>query len=354
MRQQFHHRFTGYDPALTDEAAMPLKARLNDTPVISLDISDADWKKFKERKNEFPFKMMCCDETAILKTSKLGTKFFAHKSLKTCDWEPESVDHLRIKDIIYTCCREEGWHVDPECRFDDCIADIYLENNDRKTVIEVQLSPQNKEETIIRHNKYKEHGLKCIWLFKKNPMIVIDKTIPAFTIVHNYNHFHIHINDRMIELKKFIKMLLHAKIRYKESYSYKKQQYADVYKLNETCWRCNRETPIVTVDSCYELCCSGGYRMHLDEPEIGVELSRLQKSGIKELSDVAPIKERFSKTCGYRYWSNGCIHCGALIGKHFLAEIPELPSKPILRVPFTTGKIWGEGSPHWCIEDDDE
>ena len=146
-------------------------------------------------------------------------------------------------------------------------------------------------------------------------------------------------------------MLLHAKIRYKEAYSYKKQQYIDVYKINETCWRCNRETPIVTIDSCYELCCSSGYSMHLDDPEIGAELSRLQKSGIKELSDVAPIEERFSKTCGYRYWSNGCKYCGALIGKHFLNELPELPSKPILRVPFSTAQIWNEGSPHWCIED---
>ncbi|MGI9341020.1 MAG: hypothetical protein ACR2PP_10345, partial [Psychrobacter sp.] len=50
----------------------------NDKTIYSFEYGLADWIALKEDKDS-TFKMTCCGSRAILKTSKLGTQFFAHK-----------------------------------------------------------------------------------------------------------------------------------------------------------------------------------------------------------------------------------------------------------------------------------
>ena len=51
----------------------------NDKQIYSFVYSLKDWIALKEDKTS-SFNMACCGNQAILKTSKLGTQFFAHKS----------------------------------------------------------------------------------------------------------------------------------------------------------------------------------------------------------------------------------------------------------------------------------
>ena len=50
----------------------------NDEQIYSFVYSLKDWIALKEDKTS-SFNMACCRNQAILKTSKLGTQFFAHK-----------------------------------------------------------------------------------------------------------------------------------------------------------------------------------------------------------------------------------------------------------------------------------
>ena len=92
---------------------MPFKARIDGKLLISIKMSDEEWNKLKGTlRKEKPLELLCCGSLAYPRISKLGTKHFVHRNTKDdCHWKPESVNHLRAKEIIFKACREEGWGV---------------------------------------------------------------------------------------------------------------------------------------------------------------------------------------------------------------------------------------------------
>ena len=60
--------------------------------------------------------MTCCDEHATIKTSKLGTQFFAHKRRGECTSAAETAEHLFVKACIAKAIRGTGWEVNTEQR----------------------------------------------------------------------------------------------------------------------------------------------------------------------------------------------------------------------------------------------
>ncbi len=62
--------------------------------------------------SEKNLRMTCCDEHATIKTSKLGTQFFAHKRRGECTSAAETAEHLFVKACIAKAIRGTGWEVD--------------------------------------------------------------------------------------------------------------------------------------------------------------------------------------------------------------------------------------------------
>jgi len=187
---------------------MPFKAKINGKTVIAPDISDYEWIDLKKlnRKKDKIISLLCCESKAYLRVSKLGTKHFVHKIKKNCNCEPESIDHLKAKEIIYKCCKKEGWNAEPEYNLKDCVADVFATDGKIEVVFEVQLSPQSEEDTILRHNKYEEKGIKCVWFFKKLPhSLSSNKNIPAFSISKENDAFFVMEMELNIALKKTFK-----------------------------------------------------------------------------------------------------------------------------------------------------
>ncbi|MCK5660345.1 MAG: hypothetical protein KAH86_03225 [Methanosarcinales archaeon] len=85
-----------------------------------------------------------------------------------------------------------------------------------------------------------------------------------------------------------------------------------------------------------------------------MEIASLQKKELTELSDLAQIKKRYSKTRSSFYYSNGCKFCDAIMGEKYL--IDELSDflytnpRPILKVPFVLNEQELEDYEHWCIK----
>jgi hypothetical protein len=81
------------------------------------------------------------------------------------------------------------------------------------------------------------------------------------------------------------------------------------------CWDCGAETNIVTLveiahgDSRQECNISGfdGYD----------DLLEITRSHLLAHLSLGELKLRFSKTMNQTYMSNGCSHCGALVGQHY-------------------------------------
>jgi hypothetical protein len=81
------------------------------------------------------------------------------------------------------------------------------------------------------------------------------------------------------------------------------------------CWSCGAETTIITgVDVAF-----GSHVLSFTIPELGEHAQPLESvlSRLPDDLEVGSIKARFSKTQNRAYVSNGCFHCGLLIGEFF-------------------------------------
>lgn len=332
-----------------------------------------DWIALKENK-ESVFEMTCCGNQAILKTSKLGTQFFAHKvkpKHTNCSTGGESAEHIHIKYLVMKELDKNGWAVEVEKRGatpsgEEWIADIYAEKGKAKIAIEVQWSPQTFIETRRRQEKYAQSGVRCAWLLRSGSMKARDaivgdyaystKDMPVFSIyknkrqdeqtyvVYNVNKLKTDSYEPLepisLELEDFIKSLVSSKIKFTKKYSPVKRLYLKIIKQN--CWnrRCGGTTKVVT-------------RMYFKEIVFGIEIEYLFQSEaiddcdeqiLKALNsqlakayNFAPLRRRYSKTVGGSYVANSCIHCDALMGKHFIGyyndEDPSMVKTHCIDIP---------------------
>ncbi len=75
---------------------MPLKCLNGNEEVYAFNFSsDEDWEDLrKENSKTKALRMPCCNALVTLRTSKLGTKHFAHARIGSCTTAPEKAEHL--------------------------------------------------------------------------------------------------------------------------------------------------------------------------------------------------------------------------------------------------------------------
>ena len=150
-------------------------------------LSDDEWSQLKyENKKSNNLKMPCCNADVVMKQSPLGTRFFAHKSKGTCLTSPETKEHLYLKDTVLKLARKSGWKAQSEVTGktpsgEEWRADILATKGKYKVAIEIQWSYQTNEETFRRQERYKQSGIRCLWLFRQ-PGFPITKDLPAVCI----------------------------------------------------------------------------------------------------------------------------------------------------------------------------
>lgn len=146
---------------------LPFKAYVNDKPIVSSFISKDEWDEIKKTKPSI--KMCCCGNTGYMKRNNYGTQFFVHKRIGNCNYQPESKEHLFLKDKIAKICKESGCEiVDVERVGTDWKADVYVEQQDKKYAFEVQLSKTTFDILKERSEKYIRDGIQPVWIIKKN------------------------------------------------------------------------------------------------------------------------------------------------------------------------------------------
>lgn len=140
-------------------------------PVYAGEYTAAEWDTLKAMspENPFAFNMSCCASRAVLKTSMNGLQFFAHYS-DECDTAPETLWHIKGKDLIYGALQIFG--VNPRTEVpggtgkDRWKADVYFEIGDRRIAIELQRSYQHLRDFVARQERYAKHGIECYWLVR--------------------------------------------------------------------------------------------------------------------------------------------------------------------------------------------
>ena len=167
---------------------MPLKCKKQTGETLFAFSYNAEgWQKLAGlNRRERNLVMPCCDRAAVLKTSHLGTRFFAHarKDGSTCPRESES--HLLAKSLIAKAVVETGWQADTEATLKPygLIADVLATKGKQRIAFEVQLSRQKRDDTKSRHEAYRDAGVRALWLFKQADY-PRNQDIPAFRICND-------------------------------------------------------------------------------------------------------------------------------------------------------------------------
>ena len=303
---------------------MPLRALKDGQTIHSYNFSETEWRQLKEDKKNFTLLMPCCQNRAILKTSKLGTQFFAHSKRGDCTSQAESKEHLLAKTIIAQTCQDFGWEVTTEYQGETpngekWIADVYAKKNRVQLVFEVQWSPQREEVTRQRQERYRASGIRSAWLAKekKRDYYEIEEyELPYFEIRYDEKSNNFSIPKYNVTLQEFIKGMLNKELTW---FPQKNMEVnSGLVVLGDNCWKCHQ--PINVVAGLYvtnkEKNFSEFYKFKIVDKTIQSMLTR----ELKEEYKIGPIKQRYSRTVQQQYLSNGCYYCDAIYGDFFLTE----------------------------------
>ena len=315
---------------------MPLRCVDEDGVSIEADgCTDEEWSLLRERgRKERGLKMPCCPARAVLKTSKLGTRFFAHKARGACISKAETEVHLYLKKLAVEAARKAGWEAQTEVGGstpdgEKWTADVLSWKDKEKVAVEVQWSGQSVEETWRRQRRYYKSGIKGIWLLRQ-PGFPISADLPAVCIGGSIDGgLRILLpKSEWITARQRKEDVYWSQILEPEEYLaavfdsrflFGIEHVSEIMLGIQTgvmeCWKCGFETRIVTY-------LEGKLGPHKILEKFGdvVEDHDLL-GGIKSVTenrrDIGSIRERYSRAAGGSYISNGCARCGSLIGRFF-------------------------------------
>ena len=304
--------------------------------IHSFDLADEQWRalEFENRKARH-LRMPCCSSQVALKKSYRGTPFFAHKALGTCTTAAETEAHLQLKMMAVEAARANGWTADTEVAGtspsgEQWKADVLAQKSERNVAVEVQWSSQTHEEILRRQERYRELGVRGLWLLR-HPGFPITRELPAVCIGGSLEQglsalipsdSGMSARDRsqpgrwhqILPMGMLLDAAFSRRLRFGIPANI--DATVSVQVASTRCWHpgCRAHIRIVTsIDVVF-----GPNECSFSIPELGeypellrVVLDRLPKTL------AANIKLRFSQTQGRSYVSNGCPRCDRLFGDHY-------------------------------------
>ncbi|AXC69482.1 hypothetical protein DOE63_31375 [Salmonella enterica subsp. diarizonae serovar 59:z10:-] len=309
------------------EIFMPLRATLDNEPIQSFNLDFDEWASLKETYKDKSLLMPCCQRKAIPKTSKLGTQYFAHSKRGDCTSSPETQEHIYLKFLIAKVAQEHGWHVITEYAGntpdgEEWIADVFCKKGNANLAFEVQWSHQTNDEYLRRTQKYTSSGVRCAWLFRLKGNkeyyrgdFIESYNLPYFGFRHKDGEYVVaRYNTSVAE---FVGGMFEGKLAWLPKQN--EPLVVHVCYTPDKCWKCKKPINIVT-----------SLDIHNKDNALIESLSFTDKSVAHWIANYIPkqilwnngigtIMERYSKTVGGKYMSNGCVHCDALQGNFFVA-----------------------------------
>ena len=291
--------------------------------VLAFDLSPEEWRALElENRKTRHLRMTCCDAQVTLKKSRRGTPFFAHKSVGGCATAPETEAHLRLKRIAVDAARMHGWDAETEVagttdKGEQWTADVLARKGKLRVAVEIQWSSQTNEETLRRQLRYAESGVRCLWLLRHRGFL-ISRDLPAARIGGGPDEGFLALvptgsGEQRLPMREFLDAAFNKRLRFGLPLGCNGLVSVQAGPLS--CWSCRAETQIVTgvvvdvgpVD----------YRFSVPELDAHLDLFEGLRRRIPEGIGIGSIKRRYSKTQKRSYLSNGCAHCGALMGEYF-------------------------------------
>jgi hypothetical protein len=319
--------------------------------IYSFDFSDDEWQALllANRKSRH-LRTPCCNSPLMLKRSPRGTPFFAHMKRGTCATAPETEEHLVLKRMVVEAARRQGWTANTEVTGitpagEPWPADVLVQNDLRKVAVEIQWSGQTNEETWRRQERYKECGIRGLWLFRRAGFLVTHD-LPAVCVGGNVDDgFTALVADHSqsqwrqgMPLGAFIDAVFDGRFRFGLP-PRNIEATVTVLAAERTCWHdaCQAKTRILSgIKIAFG---PNNHRLSVsDVGEHSEPLCTLLKHIPRNLN-IGEIKPRFSKTVGRAYVSNVCVRCDRLMGAFFEHDVLHV-EEPLCHFAITLSEQW--------------
>ena len=299
----------------------------------SFDFSPETWDALAaENRRRGHLRMPCCATQVSLRRSKLGTRYFAHRSASICTTAPETEAHLRLKQLVVEVAREHGWAAETEVAGQTSSgepwrADVLAHRGAARVAVEIQWSSQTHDETRHRQERYAQSGVRGLWLFRQ-ASFPVEEGLPAARLLGTpETGFRASLPDlfererQVLPMHEFLTAAFSRRLRFGLPLGVEARIVVHGARL--TCRRCQARTQIlkdVEVET-------GPHRARLSVSALG-RRPGLWDSIRPRLPSSFPsssIRPRISKTHSQKELSNGCSHCGAPIGERIKHEVGDEP-----------------------------
>jgi competence protein CoiA len=292
----------------------------------AFDLSEDRWRALLlENRKARHLRMPCCGAAVTLKRSPRGKPFFAHKAIGACTSAAETEEHRELKTVAIEAARAHGWMAEAEASGlspagERWQADVLARRGRDSIALEVQWSGQASEEILRRQERYRKSGILGVWLLRRSGFPITPE-LPAAGIDGSLEEgFRVRIpicsGHQEMPMAEFLHAVFGGRFRF--GMPPDGDGAVSVRAGPFWCWSCGALTRIVTgVDVAF-----GPHRFAFRIPELGAH-PRLLRTVLQSLPDnlgIGAIRRRFSRSQGRSYASNGCRHCGVLIGEHYELE----------------------------------
>ena len=277
-----------------------------------------------ENRRRSHLRMPCCSAIVTLGRSRLGTRYFAHRSAGACTTAPETEAHLRLKQMAVEVAREHGWEAQTEVTGqtpsgEPWRADVLAQRGTARVAVEIQWSAQTHEETLRRQQRYAQSGVRCLWLFRQASFPIYED-VPAARILGTPDAgFRASLPDlfgrqqQELPMPAFLAAAFTRRLRFGLPLGVEARFVLQAARL--TCWRCQARTQLLREVEVK----AGPHEVRVSLADLGhhTGLWDTIRPRLPSSFPSGSIRPRFGKAHGQKVLSNGCSHCGALIGEPF-------------------------------------
>lgn len=166
--------------------------------VNALNMTPAEWRHLQETYTVGELLMPCCKGAAVPKVSPNGHFHFAHAS-GACSESEESQWHLAAKSVVRATLETLGCVATVEEPGKGATgrwqADVWGERGEVRIAVEIQRSYQHLRDYRDRQEKYRQSGVRCIWLLRQDRLLTLFKSMRKARLTQDFAGGSLPISD---------------------------------------------------------------------------------------------------------------------------------------------------------------
>lgn len=348
---------------------MPLKAIIDDTPVVASLCDDDEWEATRSLAKSRPSALVLpgCEQECYPRVSRQGLRHFAHRPGMNCGQHPgESAVHLAAKAAIVQAAAAAGWHAETEVIGEGWIADTLVTRGTVRVAFEVQWSPQTLKRYVERQTAYNRSGVRTLWFVQKLPNTT--KHEPGSAPAADLPMFVMDANRKVddgadgVTLTDAVQQLLAGRVQFRTKVARRDGLARETVKVWQVpCWNCKKLTAVWDTHS-MPVVGACGFAVQQDSdrgmwvqdarPEAHPAVAALARE-LAVGAGGTPATIGFKKTAPVLegYLAFNCGHCSYVQGDFHLRQtlLGMAYDAPLAEGIADLGSVAvATNSPHWC------